>query len=631
LAFFLRYLLQGYIIFRGDQLTQIPLLYLLDDPTLFPRDAFLHQFTAGEARHFYLLLVRATTALLGLPFGLFFLYALFFGLTVWAWFLISGKVFESCLPGLFFALILAFHHVGKVAANDIVEIHILPRMVAYTCCWWAIYFAYLRERRLGAFLAGVVLGVGVNIHVLVPLQFWPILSLWLLIRRRREGVVPVLILGAVFLLLLVPSILKTQQLIGTYMTSTDPDSLILWAYVRNPHHIVLETWGSELVGLAALIVLWAIVWWPLRRTCREGWQFGFLAVVMVAVLTVSAVVMKFWPIEKLLVAQPFRLAVALRAAMYLMIGYHIAGLIRRQTFWAYARAAALVACGLKWELFLSVVIAETIITLSERYAPSMPRWTPGAILMAALVVACLREHGSDAPALLALGAAAVGCWIAPRPQFRSWLARRGLPISAAAGFVFLAAMWFLPFEKWIGNPDSPTQRRLARFCFDHALRPFPIDAIEKVGAWAAQNSPRDALFLIPPGKERAGFHVWAKRSALFNVKFFPYQPDGIKEWQERYLAVRGLTGASRSEIEAALRDVGAKHADQDYANLSFRQVLDLAATYRVGYVVSEHEPPYDSPELPIVFEARDSDSARSKPLRVYRVVNSRTTGSTGTK
>jgi len=310
----------------------------------------------------------------------------------------------------------------------------------------------------------------------------------------------------------------------------------------------------------------------------------------------------------------------MRAAMYLLVAHHIAALAGRRTVWCYARAAALIACGLQREIFLCVLVGEAIVVLLERRAPTAPPWVPAIILIGALVVAGLWKSSSRNPALLALGAAAVAWWAISRPPVGRWCAKRGLPLAFAGGLVFLAAMWFLPFERWIGNPDSSWQRRLAHFCFNHALRPFPIAAIEKVGEWAERNTPKDSLFLIPPGKEQAGFHPWARRSVVFTVKFFPYSRAGVKEWKNRYLAVRGLTDADSSKVEAALHDLGAKGTGKDYENLSLGRIVDLAATYGADYIVSEHDPPYETPKLAVVFESVDSDSRRGKPLRVYRVI-----------
>jgi len=622
LAFFLRYFFQGYIVYRGDQLVHVPLLWVLQDPSLFPHDPFLHEFSMGNLRYFYLLLLQSAGAIFGLPFGLFVLYAAFYGLTIWAWFCISKKVFESYAPGFFFALILAFHTAGEIAGNNIIESQILPRSVGLTACWWALYFVCLPNARLGALWAGLVLAAGTYFHLLVPVQFWPALCLWILVKRRREGIAPVVILTAVFVAIVAPSLLKTREVIGSYASSSDPNSLLLWAYVRAPHHMALSTWGSELTEFAALLALWAVVWWPMRRTRREGWQLGLLSVVILAILVVAAVVIVVRPSEKALLAQPFRLSVPMRAAMYLVIAHHLAGLAKRRTFWAFVRAAALVVCGLERELFLCVMVGETAVVLLERRGLPLPVWTDAVVLLAALAVACVWKSESRNPTLLAMGSAIVAYWAVARPSVGAWLTQWGLPAAVSVGAVFFAAMWFLPFEKWVGDPEPAMQRRLARFCFDHALRPFPIAAIEKVGAWAERNAAKDALFLIPPEKGQAGFHPWAKRSVVFTVKYFPYSRAGVREWKERYLAVRGLTEANpAAEVEAALRDLGAKGTGADYENLSVEKVLTLAKKYGAGYVVSEHDPPYKSDELAVVFEARDSDSRRSKPLRVYRVLS----------
>jgi len=630
-AFYVRYYFQGYIVFRSDQIVHVSLLRVLQDPTLFPRDVFLHEFTVGNMRYFYLLLMRLAQAIFGLPFGLFALFALFYALTLWAWFFISKKVTDSYAPGFFFGLIIACHEVADVGANGIVETQILPRMVATAALWWAVYFTYLRKARLGAVLAGVILAASMYVHPLVPLQFWPFLALWLLVTKRREGILPVVLLSAVFLALGVPSLLKTGDVVKSYASRADPDEWLLWVYVRAPHHLDINTWGEKLIALGLLTLVGAVLWWPLRKTDRRAWEFGMLGAIFAGFLVLAAVVIKLWPTERVLMSQPFRLVVPLRAAIYFVLGYHVLELIKRRTFWSYTRAGALITCGLEQWVFFCILVTEIIIVLIERgtalrqsggaeRAPGAKLAT--AVLLAGLVIAGTPRSDDRRAVMIPLVAAAVAFWAVPRPAIRDWFVRWGLPLAAAGGAAFVLGTWFLPCEKWIGDPTSSFQRRLAHFCFQHALRPYPIAAIEKVGDWAKHNTPRDALFLIPPGKQRAGFHPWAERSTVFTIKFFPYVRAGVKEWKDRYLAVRGLTDGDATGVEKALHDSGAKGTDDDYAELSLEKILGLARTYGADYIVSEHEPVYTDPALSLVFEARDSDSVRTKPLRVYRVADS---------
>jgi len=634
LAFFVRYYFYGYIVYRSDQLVHVSLLRVLQDPSLFPRDVFLHEFTVGNMRYFYLQLLQTAGGIFGLPLGLFALFALFYALTLWAWFGISKKVFDSYWPGFFFGLIIACHETADVSANGIVETQILPRMVATAALWWSLYFVYLRRAWLGAVLAGLVLAAAIYIHPLVPVQFWPFLALWLLWTKRREAILPVAIMSVVFLGLGIPSFLKTGDVVESYATKADPDAWLLWVYVRAPHHLDINTWGHKLVELAVLTLVGFLLWLRLRKTDRRGWEFGWLFAVFAAFTVLAAAVVKVLPTEHILMAQPFRLVVALRATIYFLLAHHVFELIKRQTFWSSVRGGALVVCGLERGVFFCVLIAEMIILAVEAWArrrqfdataQSRVYNLSAVVILGALVIAGTIDSDDRKVALMPLAAAAIGWWAVPRPPVREWFARWGLPLAAAAGAILVASTWVLPCEKWFGEPGSSLQRRLARFCFEHAVRPYPIAGIEKVGAWAKENTARDALFLIPPGKQRAGFHPWAERSTVFTIKFFPYVRAGVIEWKKRYLEIRGLGGpdADPARVEEALHDSGAEGTEDDYTDLSVEQIQALVREYGVDYVVTAHEPPYQSPELVQVLEARDSHTRDEEVLRVYRVASPR--------
>jgi hypothetical protein len=57
-VFCIAVLVNGYKCFRADHLTQIPLLQMQNDPTLFPRDWFLRNYGHFDLRKYHLALLH---------------------------------------------------------------------------------------------------------------------------------------------------------------------------------------------------------------------------------------------------------------------------------------------------------------------------------------------------------------------------------------------------------------------------------------------------------------------------------------------------------------------------------------------------------------------------------------------
>jgi hypothetical protein len=116
-------------------------------------------------------------------------------------------------------------------------------------------------------------------------------------------------------------------------------------------------------------------------------------------------------------------------------------------------------------------------------------------------------------------------------------------------------------------------------------------------AWARQNTPPDAVFLVPPDEQ--SFRLHARRAIVVNFKNVPQLSGELVEWRDRLEAVLDLAdvrtlagppGDRRTfdETLSAIREA--------YAGLSADHLSDAARRYGARYVVTVR--PLNSPAMP---------------------------------
>lgn len=121
--------------------------------------------------------------------------------------------------------------------------------------------------------------------------------------------------------------------------------------------------------------------------------------------------------------------------------------------------------------------------------------------------------------------------------------------------------------------------------------PVPRDDTERLAAWCRSETPRDAVFLVPPGL--SGFRLWAERAEVVDWWTPPITAPGLLEWARRLQAVTGLE-------DRPLRDFVAlgEGAMARYETLPPARLTSLARRYGADYVVSSRD--LSGPELEVV-------------------------------
>lgn len=634
MVFLVQILQNGYICFRSDHLTQIPLLYIQQDPSLYRNDWFLMNYAHFDVRFFHLLLLKLFAGVLGMGGGILVLYFILIFMTLVAWQGISNRLYRSPLPGLIVGLMGVFLYGQELGTNHLLEKIMIPRTEAYVFAYWGLYLLLAGH----SFFAGVLLALGGYFQPAVGILFAIPMLVWLFARggwgAKKDALLFVLGFVAAFA---IPALFMGHGFMKT-STVSDQEEIRLAAYIRHPHHMVPHLWPwriwLDFVGLGALF---GFLWRRMRRENPEGWAFGLMALVIIGLLALFTVFIELIPAKKIILLQPFRMAVLLYFVMFMVIAPHIMGLIRRGDLLSVGRAAMLILAPLDWRFLAIAVPVELVLTRLEEQGRAVAWWVPvGPWLLGFGLLQFPYEKldptmSIDIPdsaqhipviflAVLGLALMVRKMRLAERPRI--------LP-GAALGCVAVGALWissffWFPYQKMADEAGHRYQKKAGHLCWSFEFNPFPIKPLERAGAWAEKNTPKEALFIIPPGRELYGFRLWAKRAVLFNLKFFPYNPHGLKEWKERYLAVRGVLGdksaGEKMEISEALTDIGASFLNKAYENLSAEKIRRIAERYKANYIITRTK--YQVPFL--VERHAETDHTKTmghgKPYRVYEIV-----------
>lgn len=172
----------------------------------------------------------------------------------------------------------------------------------------------------------------------------------------------------------------------------------------------------------------------------------------------------------------------------------------------------------------------------------------------------------------------------PLVKFASETRRSSSPMSFAiacglAGFILITGQaFFTPSKLLVGEARA-------------------LDGLASLERWAAKETPKDAIFLVPPSNSR--FRLAAGRSIVVNFKAFPFQDGSMVAWRDRLQDVGGpipthLPTGQRLQI-----------LDDVYEGRSPSQLLDLASRYRVDYVVRRTPLPRQTRRFRTLFISHD--------------------------
>lgn len=130
-------------------------------------------------------------------------------------------------------------------------------------------------------------------------------------------------------------------------------------------------------------------------------------------------------------------------------------------------------------------------------------------------------------------------------------------------------------------------------------RAYPVARQEapeyQLAVWARAETPRDAVFAIPP--TWSTFRTHARRAIVINFKAFIFRDRLVREWFDR------LTDMAPMPLPERLGASGMHLLDDAYADLSAERLLTLADRYGFTYVVRPEDAPLSHPAFTEVFSA----------------------------
>ena len=348
------------------------------------------------------------------------------------------------------------------------------------------------------------------------------------------------------------------------------EALEILAYVRHPWHYVPTSWTrTQWLGEFA----WLGVLFVARAATRPSrFLDGMLLAVAAFCLSgfLPFLIDKLFPLVKL---QHFRMTIWFQIIGSLYLARYLAQLWCDQS--AVRRVAGAVLLGaMLWQI--PTIMGEkyrVLLPLSlfgfwwfEKRARDSQKlswatllwllpWTP-------LWFALKPARGIATDGIIATVSVLGLLWL--------WQNRRGVAVRAAQGALVLGALVLL--SAW--RPLDPLSARFAKRVKPHLINSGPDAPMQ---AWARQNTPRDAIFIIPPDLQT--FRLKAERAVVADFKVFPWSDAGLLDWRARITDLCGgqklpLGYNQKSELKTA------------YASLNAAQVAALSRRYKARYFLA---------------------------------------------
>lgn len=612
--------LRGYHSFDGDQAYRLPLLLHRQDPALYSRDPFITALDDFNPHRGSLALLDAICRPLGLPSGLFLVFALTFLATCRAIRELTCAIWPELGPGAWWLAVCLFlaAKAGNVGTNHLFEAMMLDRLAALALGWLAIAGVVASPER-GWWRAALAIGVATVIHPSVGLQLAMVLgSAWAAWTAfgGASGVSAVTAFQGI-------AALGLAVVPGVWINLPQPATLrgdlpapLFWTLsveLQNPQHMLPHLWRQpqwlawfSYLALAGLQLAGTSRPAP-RRADRDRSDPDpvatasvprrrltiLLALILVGLFAAwcAIEVGRSVPIT---VFQPFRMATVARGLALVVVAGRICRLWKSPTTLDGVRAVVLATGFLGDWLLVVATAAELAVSAAgaiggRRFSHSAAILVYGATIVAGLNF--LAHHDTESghiPLLAALTLGVVarsGSWrnrlISARPPTADSRRSRRFAIAMAAAWVYPAAA----LAAALIPPDHPAARwSIVRGLVDHCrLYPRPLDDIERLALWCREHTPTSASFVGPPGPKT--FRLWARRSLAFNRSASPYHGAGLSDWFARFAAHVDYRGTP----EAFVRDyVGHRHDfEARYDAMSDWQRVALALGQGARYVIAD--------------------------------------------
>ena len=313
----------------------------------------------------------------------------------------------------------------------------------------------------------------------------------------------------------------------------------IYAQLRLPHHLVPSAWGWAVWTQA--LAFYAGTAWFLSRTSAGRPAFErpllwFTLAVTASALVLNYLVIEWMPLALVAKLQPARITPLAQGVILVLLATRIqARAVRRD--WLGAVLLVLIP----FSLFPGFLLALAAVLTRPAEPERPPSWTTFVLAGAVLLAFQPFDHSLAARGLrygMYAAIFAVQCapaWLRRQPRVLAFVA---LLAVVGAGLCVRASL----------RGDWPPFLA-ARF----AVNAAPSDAPGLLGWRFGENSPTDAMVLLPPAGETWSFKLYARRGAVVDDKNSPFSERGLREWKERMDAVLGSPLNRATDATAAWR------------------------------------------------------------------------------
>ena len=612
-------LLSAFLVVRGyrfsvsDQNEYLPKLYRMLDPGFLRNDWFTNETADLNPRTYFIALVAGATWLIGDAPAHFVLYAVCFGALSLGVIRLGARLFGSQGAGVFSLAFILFGPRATLGGQDLLGNYLQQSMLGAAGVVWAL--AMFLERRW--WFAWLLVGLATALHMTTGAIGAILLGVLTLVRLKEIGPKNLALCAAAFL---VPALAATVPLLMSLRSQggglSDAEFIEILARVRAPWHYLPSSFSPEAYIRFGLLFVAAAAAFRIQPPSPHRREVYAFVATVVALCLIAYVFVELVPVATVTSLNLMRATVFFRLLAMLALGGAVHAGLRRREAAQILPAAAIVFSLVTHADFLAVVVA--VLWLVSK---SKPRLARGVAAFSALVIA--------AAICLALVTILKPSWgHAVAGAFHGNSIRLGVGSMLAAVALGLYALWLHGGAVWrlrmrhlapmlwvvpaaiavLQIFDRPLARRFPGIHDLTVARLKPVRVYEgdldEMAAWCRDNTPADAVFVIPPGSkdyEVQDFRLKARRAIVADFKAITFTRSGLRQWRER---IRDLT----NNVEFTLHGDRKKELSEGYASLKAEEVRRLARKYGASYILVEKPA-----ELPFPL-AHETDS-----FRLYQV------------
>ncbi|MEM8806063.1 MAG: DUF6798 domain-containing protein [Cyanobacteria bacterium P01_G01_bin.38] len=576
----------GYSFTRANTYNQMPAISALFDSNLLSQDFYIQEMTQFTARFYYYHLMLFFHQLgLSLPAVSFGLFVLAFSSMVLGLCAMGTYLGRSGFAGVALAFLALAVEDSTLGKTDIFRTEPIAAIYAMGIAVWGIYFCCRRRWRLGYLMFGLACLLQFLIGLL-PACLWGVPFALDALRQRRplKLFIPFLIFGVFASLVYVPMVLT-----GSTSSSGLSDSAFVHLYgdIRHPHHIIVSSFPAEYWRSFLSLTGAGLICLRLSTTLSPAQKRHLVLAIATAcgLVLVGYVFVEQIPIAlvaKLQFARttPFALIAALAGVGVVASEYHHRG--------NHPVSLLLIALPVVDRIGpVSLLILTGLLWLARRYEPSpskpslKPLLKPFLNPLVGLEKLKLSAQRDIAIAYALFLIVLLACWAYLPVLFASLaypLLRRPFPKFfhrsrplARAGLAGLVIYLGLHLSGTVAHSRlTPLHRKIKLYTQQD-------EGLKVVAARFRQNSPIDALVLVPPSD--IGFRYYSERSVVVTFKSFPFTDQGILTWQDR---IERILGPLDPEM------IAPSYSDELYSQHSAQELAMIAQDYQAGYILTRH-------------------------------------------